>query len=186
MGASSRTRAARGRPRDHQRSRVYRFEEERIFPGRDALMDLDACRALVDAVFRWAEAGRVHEPDWAPPRVTDGRGRRHACGSRAVVKLPRWARTAPVVLHECAHGLAGDGHGPRFVAAYVALLERFLGMDGAGLRAALARAGIACGEARWSPERGLRLKSLPAQSGVSPRKRKNGSTRPSRPKTKTS
>ncbi len=151
----------RARRRDHQRSRLYRFEQEWIFPGRTVPLSLAACRALVTEVFQWAEADRIHEPGWAPPRVTDGRGRRHACGSRAVIKLPRWARTPPVVLHECAHGLSVDGHGPCFVAAYVALLERFLGFDGAALRAALAASGIACGQAEWSAERGLRLRAAP-------------------------
>lgn len=75
---------------------------------------------------------------WAPPQVTDGRGRRHACGSRTVIKLPRWARTPAIVLHECAHGMADDQHGPNFVAVYVALLERFAGFDAAQLRASLA------------------------------------------------
>lgn len=143
-------RAAPGRRRrapDRQRARVYRWEQRVVFPGRDARIDLETCRALVEAVYRWAEADRAAEPGWAPPRVTDGRGRRHACGSREVIKLPRWARSAPIVLHECAHGLAPDGHGPRFVAAYAALLERFLGMDGVALRASLEAAGIACGEA---------------------------------------
>lgn len=142
----------RRRAPDSQRARVYRWEQANVFPGRDARLSLDACRALVEAVYRWAERDRVGATGWAPPRVTDGRGRRHACGSREVIKLPRWARTAPIVLHECAHGLAPDGHGPRFVAAYVALLERFLGMDAAALRLTLSTAGIACGEAVWGPD----------------------------------
>lgn len=137
----------RRRPVDLQRARVYRWEQAQVFPGRDEPLALEACRALVEAAYRWAEADRAGEAGWAPPRVTDGRGRRHACGSREVIKLPRWARTAPIVLHECAHGLAPDRHGPRFVAAYAALLERFLGMDGAALRASLDAAGVACGEA---------------------------------------
>lgn len=178
--------ARRRSVRDGQRARLYRWEQEIVFAGRDAPMSLEACRALVDAVFRWAEADRVQIPGWAPPVVGDGRGRRHACGSRAVIKLPRWARTAPIVLHECAHGLAPDRHGPRFVAAYVALLERFLGMDGAVLRASLAAAGLRCGEASWSAERGLRLRAPRDQTSTSPRKRKNGATRPSRPKIRTS
>jgi hypothetical protein len=78
--------------------------------------------------------------------VTDGRGRRHACGSREAIKLPRWARTRAVVLHECAHGLARDMHGPEFVAVYVGLLERFAGLDAAALRASLAEARVRVAE----------------------------------------
>jgi hypothetical protein len=174
----------RWRPPDRQRARVYRWEQAVVFPGREDLLDLAACRMLVEAAYRWAEADCAAAPGWAPPRVTDGRGRRHACGSREVVKLPRWARTAPIVLHECAHGLAPDQHGPCFVAAYVALLERFLGMDGAALRASLAAAGIACGEARYGPAGRLELRA--AQAGCSPTKVMKRSTRPSAPKAKTS
>lgn len=131
------------RPRDFQRARVYRWEAERVFPLAGEVMDLPTCAALVEAVFRWAERpGHDAGGTWAPPRVTDGRGRRHACGSREVIKLPRWARTLAVVLHECAHGLAADLHGPGFVAAYVALLGRFAGLDEAGLRASLTQAGV--------------------------------------------
>jgi hypothetical protein len=125
------------RPRDFQRARVYRWEARHVFPHAGEPLGLDLCRTLVEQAFRWREALDGMAPQ-APPAVTDGRGRRHACGSRAVIKLPRWARTAAIVLHECAHGMADDQHGPRFVAAYVALLERFLGLNRAHLLATLA------------------------------------------------
>jgi hypothetical protein len=129
-------------PRDYQRTRVYRWEAEHVFPLAGRRLDLAFCRALVLEVYRFAEADRVHLPGWRPPVVTDGRGRRHACGSREVIKLPRWARTVAVVLHECAHGLAPDRHGPLFVGVYVELLVRFAGLSRRHLLATLARAGI--------------------------------------------
>lgn len=134
---------APARPRDFQRGRVYSWEQAHVFPlAAGERLSLEACRALVAQAYRWREAASCRDPAWAPPRVTDGRGRRHACGSRAAIKLPRWARTRAVVLHECAHGMADDQHGPSFVAAYVALLGRFAGLDGAGLRATLAAEGV--------------------------------------------
>lgn len=145
---------------DRQRSRVYRWEDRVVVPGRDQPLTLDACRRLVETVYRWAEADCVHTPGWAPPIVGCGRGRRYACGSRAVIELPRWARTAPIVLHECAHGLAPDQHGPCFVAVYVALLERFLGLDGAMLRASLAAERIRCGKVFRTSQGGLRVFSV--------------------------
>ncbi len=152
-----RPRQRRGRrPRDFQRARVYRWEAAHVLgqPGASEPLPLDACRALVDAVFRWAE-----RPDpataaagaWSPPRVTDGRGRRHACGSRQAIKLPRWARTRAIVLHECAHGLAADLHGPEFVAVYVDLLARFAGLDPTALRASTDAAGVAVAPASGLP-----------------------------------
>ena len=129
------------KPRDFQRARVYRWEAEHVFPRAGDRLSLERCRALVEAAYRWREEPGA-DPAWAPPAVTDGRGRRHACGSRAAIKLPRWARTRAVVLHECAHGMADDQHGPGFVAAYVELLVRFAGLDGARLRATLATTGV--------------------------------------------
>lgn len=127
------------RPRDTQRSRVYRWEGEHVLPLDREVLTLDDCAQLVEAAYRWAEPHKVAERDWRPPIVTDGRGRRHASGSRQAIKLPRWARTRPVVLHECAHGLADDQHGPRFVARYVELLEHFLRLDRSMLHASLAK-----------------------------------------------
>lgn len=144
----------RRRPRDVQRARVYRWEAEQVFPHAGDRLGLPACRELVEAVFRWAEAPG-DDPDWRPPLVTDGRGRRHACGSREVIKLPRWARTRAIVLHECAHGLARDMHGPEFVAAYLELLERFAGLDAAALRAGLAPYRVVAAATR-APRRGSR------------------------------
>jgi hypothetical protein len=130
-------RTVQARLRDFQRSRLYRWENEHVLPLDRQPIPLDACRALVAAVFV-----RRLGPDAAPPLVEDGRGRRHAAGSRDVIKLPRWARTRPVVLHECAHGLATDGHGPDFVRVYVELLVEFSGFDRATLEAGLSAAGL--------------------------------------------
>lgn len=126
------------RPRDFQRSRLYRWEAAHIFPHDREILELGACAELVDRAYRWAEAAAADRPGWRPPVVGDGRGRRHACGSRSEIKLPRWARTRPVVLHECAHGLTDDRHGPRFVVRYVELLVTFLDLDRDRLLASLA------------------------------------------------
>ena len=149
------------RPRDFQRARVYRWEAAHVFPQAGEPLSLAACRGLVETVFRWAECPG-DDAGWRPPLVTDGRGRRHACGSREAIKLPRWARTRAVVLHECAHGLARDMHGPEFVAVYVGLLERFAGLDAAALRAGLAEARV---RAAAPQERGAPA-TVPAQLGV--------------------
>lgn len=129
---------SRGRPRDHQRAKVYRWEGAWVMPRDERPLSLDACRRLVAEVFH-----RRLGPTAAPPVVHDGRGRRHAAGSRDVIKLPRWARTRPVVLHECAHGLATDGHGPDYVRQYVELLVDFMGFDRTELENSLASANIA-------------------------------------------
>lgn len=125
------------RPRDFQRQRVYAWEAAVLSPTRGGKLSLGACERLIEEVFRWHEQPSPRDGSWRPPALGDGRGRRHACGSREVIKLPRWARTRTIVLHECAHGMSDDGHGPGFVRAYVTLLCRFHGQDRAALEAAL-------------------------------------------------
>lgn len=93
------------RPIDYQRARVYNWERAEVFGRDDENIDLAACQALAERVFRAAEL--------PTPAVGDGRGRRGACFSNGeyAIKLPRWARTRPVVVHEAAHGLAYRGKG---------------------------------------------------------------------------
>ena len=120
------------RPRDFQRAKVYRWERVCVHSETAPALSLEECRTLVEQVYVDRERpGRRR--GWAPPVVTDGRGRRHAGGSREVIKLPRWSRRRTIVLHECAHGLSADGHGPAFMRAYIDLLVDFAGMDGEAL-----------------------------------------------------
>jgi hypothetical protein len=93
------------RPIDYQRARVYKWERAEIFSRDDENIGLTACQALIEQVFRAAEL--------PTPTVGDGRGRRMACFSpdEYAIKLPCWARTRPVVMHEAAHGLARHGNG---------------------------------------------------------------------------
>ena len=136
----ARRKAASGkvpRPRDCQRRRVYGWEAAVLAPTAGRELSLVACAELIEEVFRWHERPSITDSAWRPPVLGDGRGRRHACGSRQVIKLPRWARTRVIVLHECAHGMSDDGHGPGFVRAYVTLLEAFADRDRVSLEASL-------------------------------------------------
>ena len=157
----TRTRGRRlRRVRDFQRTKVYRWESLNVLPRDPAPISLEACRTLVARVFAVRQG-----VESIPPRVEDGRGRRHAAGSREVIKLPRWARTRPVVLHECAHGLSMDGHGPDFVRAYVELLVEFLDADRDDLERSLAAATV-----RISPiGHPIALPPVPARSVRIPR-----------------
>jgi hypothetical protein len=163
-----RRRAARAP--DFQRARVYRWEAEHVFPHSREQLSLEACRALVDAAYRSLEPVLADEPGWSPPLVTDGRGRRHACGSRSVIKLPRWARHPAVVLHECAHGVAPDKHGPLFVRVYIDLLEGFMALDRADLERSLAAARIMVAPAA-SPPRATRPRRSAAARPPAPSSR---------------
>ncbi|MGE3877377.1 MAG: hypothetical protein AB7F74_30830, partial [Parvibaculaceae bacterium] len=153
--AATSRRRRRSELRDFQRTRLYRWENELVFPADRQLLPLDACTLLVEQAYRWAEAEKTRHPDWSPPLVFDGRGRRHACGSRESIKLPRWARSRPVVLHECAHGLAPDKHGPQFVRTYIELLAQFLDMDRDALLGSALQAGL-CVEGHTSRPQGAK------------------------------
>lgn len=125
------------RPRDSQRSALYRWE--RALPGwpgpRFSLAD---CQGLVNRI--WHDAGTGSRPE-----VRDGRGRRHACycPSTHQIRLPRWSRSRMIVLHEIAHALLRRRedlawHGPEFAGVYLDLLVRHAGV---ALAEALASAG---------------------------------------------
>ncbi len=128
--------------RDYQRAKLYRWERDQVFVRFPDEFSLAECRGVVAAAYIWWERPKPGNRNWLPPEVTDGRGRRHACGSRAVIKLPRWARTLPIVLHECAHGMSEDKHGPHFVRAYVELLVKFTGFERDDLNRSLAKARL--------------------------------------------
>jgi len=118
-------------PTDSQRSAVYRWEDRvvREFdPGsrRDGSLPLADCDDLVREV--WEDYGLRN-----PPRVTDGRGRRNACGGNGRIRLPIWARSRAIVLHETAHSLLARkgmrhsiaAHGPEFARLLLDLLARY-------------------------------------------------------------
>lgn len=132
---------------DQQRATLYRAEDG-VDSGR-SFADLDAVQEFVDQVTSSAYWERI---PGAPQVVVvrDGRGRRHACANEtwfgAELRLPRWSRSARVVLHELAHTITprgAAGHGPEFAACYVRLVERFLSWEhGEALRAAFRLGGV--------------------------------------------
>lgn len=92
-----------------------------------ALPTVADCQAYVDAVCE-AEGVPTH-------RITDGRRARSASALwDGSIRLPRWARTRPVILHELAHHLRPSGtagHGPEFCRVYLVLLARYYSEEGA-------------------------------------------------------
>lgn len=124
-------RMMRLRPRDSQRSRLYKWEQRLRREHRDTTpqeMSLDDCDRLI------ARAYRVYGLKWSG-RTVAGKSERHsATGSRFQVSLPRWARQPIVVLHEAAHGILntleerGDyraPHGPEFARIMIELWHHF-------------------------------------------------------------
>ena len=138
-GPAAPTPAAPGRPavRDFQRSRVYTGEAQAL----ERVPQLTfASVAQVQAYIDDLVASPWFLRRWPPVAVTvkDGRGSRRArTDGREWIALPRAMRREWVVLHELAHCLAPDKHGPLFCACYLQLVARQLGAEAeAALRGA--------------------------------------------------
>lgn len=131
----------RRRPRDSQRSRVYRAETP--LPGL-RLADLDACAGYAAGVAAspWWSARFPHLHPGRLPRFRPGRGARqafyreeeHPGGTVATITLPRRYRTAGVVLHEMAHWALAEAtdlpqHGRTFARLLLDASTEFLGAD---------------------------------------------------------
>lgn len=121
------------RKRDGQRAAVYRWEwaiRDR-WPELVRSLTLEECHQLIHRV--WDD----YRPGETPPEVTDGRGCRRASGCRFQVKLPRWARSPLVALHEVGHSLQPNSdynHGPGFAQLLLELWGRYAGLDVAEAR----------------------------------------------------
>ena len=126
--------------RDSQRQRVYdagaSISGRSI--GRETIQETVAYVDRVVSSSWWRQRSGVNVVE-----VKDGRGRRSAVAWHNVIAIPRWARNERTVLHELAHVLAYDAdppHGPQYAAAYLALVDRFMGPEaGRALREAYAK-----------------------------------------------
>ena len=119
--------------RDSQRSALYAWEHRvfQAFPALNRRLSLAECRDYLGRV--WHD----YRPGTEPPTLTDGRGRRSACGSRWRIALPVWARKPGVLLHETAHALL-DGHpephGPEFARLFLEMMVHYEGAAAAEIR----------------------------------------------------
>lgn len=128
------------RPRDTQKSRCYAWERaankellgRSLYESEPGFEALEACEAFLNPIWR-AERGRVGLAKAPPPTLS-----RNLWGQRSAsatghheLKLPKWARSRWVMLHELAHRLtpADAGHGGRFVGVLIGLLARHVGLD---------------------------------------------------------
>jgi len=139
------------RPRDFQKSRIYKAEN-RIHEalkerGLDAKME---SIPEVDAFVKHVTQSRFWKsktiPNFAargkPVRVKDGRGRRIACAGWSAlgyyVALPKWARTKLTTVHEMTHVACYHNrvsHGRMFARTMLAMTRRFLGKEAGDLLA---------------------------------------------------
>lgn len=113
------------RPRDNQRSKVYKWESD--FLEKDcicnATLTLEQCSDIISKVWMEQKVRKVSVP---PPLLKDGRGRRRGSGSVHAIKLPVFARRLYYLLHEISHALTPTryaSHGPEYLRIYIELLS---------------------------------------------------------------
>ena len=145
------------RPRDHQRSKLYRAE--------GVLEEQWVTIILDDGPPHEGGTVRIHRREWTTvPQVQafvdrvvgsawwkkrssirrivvkDGRGSSWARASRSdwfgvpEVSIPKWARSRRVVLHELSHHLTpweAEAHGAQFASNLIDLVRRFMSAEDA-------------------------------------------------------
>lgn len=129
--------------RDHQRGLVYAWECAVVAPHDPTEINRADAQAMVSAI--WAECGLHYPPKILPlpPQAKTLIGRADRLTIELAARLPSWC-----LLHELAHAMTStvegdsDGHGPDFMAAYIALLVRYLRLNGSALRASARGQGI--------------------------------------------
>jgi hypothetical protein len=113
--------------RDHQRGRVYAWEERFVAPRDPSSVAFAQAQGVVDAI--WADMALRF-----PPKVVRLPRQARATVADANRLLIRLADTTPswCLLHELAHAMSSahdgesDGHGPRFMGLYAQMLIRYL------------------------------------------------------------
>jgi hypothetical protein len=120
--------------RDNQRQRVYEWEKK-VFEKewKDTSLTNEATVKLYNRIL--TDVGR--NPKNVSIRFTKRTG--GACASRNMANFTPGRCMPILVLHEAAHTLTrfnpdlrvddAQGHGPQYVACYLALIERYLGVD---------------------------------------------------------
>lgn len=135
------------RGRDSQRQKLY--DAERLAKLDDRPMTLWECEVYAKNVMAWAvSAGLNQTGRRSAVTVRAGNRTRATCRWTGtwLLTFPKWAQTRWVVIHECCHGLAPRdtaAHGWQFAAAYLRVVEQFLGVDSAKrLKDAFKKCGV--------------------------------------------
>lgn len=124
------------RPRDVQRSRVYAADKSLQPHDRVDVSTVEAIESYVARVWHDPAVRQSFPKMWPyPPHVRDGRGRRSAAGCAHWIALPRDYRAEHIVLHELAHTITHQvhgpfnvaGHGPEYCAIYLRLVAVVMG-----------------------------------------------------------
>jgi putative metallohydrolase (TIGR04338 family) len=124
------------RPRDSQRSKLYRSEQRHSLWRGSRPYSIEEVDDFVKklVISQWFQR---RWPAVYDITVLDGRGRRSPAGNpyERYIKMPVWSRFPLLILHEVAHVIAplgGAWHGWEFASTYLELVNHVLGVEAAG------------------------------------------------------
>ena len=129
--------------RDYQRSKVYKWEKEFVFPKNKTVLSFENAAASVRAIFMAEGLRFPPEVLPIPPQVKTY----FAEANRKGIWLPENTPTT-ILLHELAHSLTfgvdgdSDRHGPEYVGVYMTLLEKYAGINRPYLWYTATKAGV--------------------------------------------
>ena len=117
------------RVRDNQRSKIYKAEQA-VDHG-ESFESIQQVNEYCDKILtnQWFNKQFPHRK-FKKFRISDGRGRRTACGSLSgKMKFPKWSRTELTILHEVAHTVTNEkpAHGVQFAKNLLFLVYEFMG-----------------------------------------------------------
>jgi hypothetical protein len=120
------------RPRDSQRSKVYRSEQMLVDQAEIAFPRMADVEGFLNDLMN-TQWFRNHHERKREMYLADGRGASRARGGPRAnggvyLKLPRRYRSRIMILHELSHGLQPLGtawHGPEFCRIYLDLVAEF-------------------------------------------------------------
>jgi putative metallohydrolase (TIGR04338 family) len=128
------------RPRDSQKSRLYKAERAALDKISKRLDTIDDITRFVDRIRKRATIVRRYGYELKRSVfIGDGRGKRNAGGDSRGIYMPKWSRTEYIVLHELSHCIACRrygryniaAHGREFAAVYVDLVRYIIGKEAA-------------------------------------------------------
>ena len=123
--------------RDSQRGKVYKAERDLPEVEQNG-MNIHEVRAWVDKIMRsrWMKSRYPQAYCVGMVDVKDGRGATWARGGYLYIKIPRWARSEFIVLHELSHTIVARtkskpvaSHGREFCSIFLALVRRWMGSE---------------------------------------------------------
>lgn len=97
-------------------------------------------KAFLQQVVRselWQQLGGIDKITVKVTRHDSGVATCHP--GRGLICLPGWGFNSKTILHEMAHLISSDGHGPDFARAALTLYRKFIGQDFANRMAVLYR-----------------------------------------------